>query len=241
MIVYSSPFCQSELCSCDNCAKMVTKQNIFFVLFVHVLSISSPIWAKEYIAAAFEHHPYFILNPEPFSRGEALRIMRRNTAVYSEQARAARKQGAQIIVFPEDGIYGFFHTRETIKPYLEPIPDVSNATTIIPCTDPKPHTEILQELSCMARNNSIALVANMGDIQYCTQKDPNCPKDGRYQYNTDVVFDSDGRLLAKYHKQHLFHEQAFNTPTKCEFVTFVTLFKVRIKSKTMCCTVYVKK
>ena len=198
------------------------------VFFVYFLSISSPTFALDYEAASFEHRPYFILSAEPFTREEALRIMKMNTAVYSEQARAARKQEAQIIVFPEDGIYGFGHSRETLKPYLEPIPDVSDsASIIIPCTDPKPNTEILQELSCIARNNSIALVANMGDIQYCTKSDPNCPEDGRYQYNTDVVFDSDGRLLAKYHKQHLtFQERAFNTPIKCEFVTFVTSFQV---------------
>ena len=205
----------------------MAKKARFFVLFIHFLSFSFRTLAIEYKAAAFEHNPYFVLNPIPLTREEALQVMRRNTAVYSKQARAAQEQEVQIIVFPEDGIYGFNHSRETIKPYLEPIPKVSDATYTIPCTDPKSNTEILQELSCIARNNSIAVVANMGDIQYCTKSDPNCPQDGRYQYNTDVVFDSDGRLLAKYHKQHLFHEEAFNTPTECEFVTFVTSFQAR--------------
>ena len=199
--------------------------NRIFLLLLTVLTVLSRISAKEYKAAAFEHRPYFVNSPTPPTRQEALQIMKRNTATYSEQATRAHKDGAQIIVFPEDGIYGLQHTRETIKPYLETIPQVTNVP-IIPCINPRPNTEMLQELSCIARNNSIALVANMGDIQYCTKSDPNCPDDGRYQYNTDVVFDSDGRLLAKYHKQHLFFEIAFNTPTKCEFVTFVTSFQV---------------
>lgn len=204
---------------------MVQKTLPFILLYV--LTISQQIFAQEYIAAAFEHHPYFVMNIKPPTREEALQIMRKNTAVYREQAKAARMHGAQIIVFPEDGIYGIHHSRETIKPYLETIPVVSNNISIIPCTEPtKPNTEILQDLSCIARSNSIALVANMGDIQYCKQSDPNCPKDGRYQYNTDVVFDSDGRLLAKYHKQHLFFEEAFNTPSKCEIIIFVTSFQV---------------
>lgn len=205
----------------------MAKQTLLLMLSVLLgNSFSSSTFAKEYKAAAFEHQPYFEIHVKPPSRKEALGIMRRNTAVYSEQARDANQKGAQIIVFPEDGIYGIHHSRDTIKPYLEPIPKVSNVSSIIPCIDPKPNTDILNELSCIARNNSIALVANMGDIQYCSKSDPNCPNDGRYQYNTDVVFDSDGRLLAKYHKEHLYFEKAFNTPTKCEFVTFVTSFQV---------------
>lgn len=206
---------------------MASKRTSLLLIILSVLNISSQTNGREYKAAAFEHQPHFVLEIKPPSREEALRIMRQNTAVYLEQAKAASKHGAQIIVFPEDGIYGFGKTRDIIEPYLEPIPEVSNATSIIPCLDPKPTTEILQELSCIARNNSIAVVANMGDIQYCTKSDPNCPSDGRYQYNTDVVFDHDGKLLAKYHKQHLFYEKAFNTPTKCEIVTFVTSFQVR--------------
>lgn len=57
-----------------------------------------------------------------------------------------------------------------------------------------------ERLSCMARNNSIYVVANMGDKKLCNSSDPSCPSDGRYQYNTDVVFDPEGKLVARYHK-----------------------------------------
>lgn len=40
------------------------------------------------------------------------------------------------------------------------------------------------------------------------------------------MFDTDGTLLAKYHKQHLYHEIQFNTPQKAEIVTFKTSFGV---------------
>lgn len=57
-----------------------------------------------------------------------------------------------------------------------------------------------ERLSCMARNNSIYVVANIGDKKPCNSSDPGCPRDGRYQYNTNVVFDPEGKLVARYHK-----------------------------------------
>lgn len=187
--------------------------------------------AKEYVAAVFEHAVFFIPGIKTPPRELALEIMMTNLAVYEEQAVKAKSKGAQIIVFPEDGLYGVGYKREDIKPFLEIIPIVSSlARPWNPCLDPSRfiNTEVLRKLSCIARNNSIAVVANMGDLQPCSKStDPNCPDDNHYQYNTDVVFDLDGTFLAKYHKQHLFHEGQFNTPSECEYVTFTSGFGVR--------------
>uniref|UniRef100_A0ABI7XAC6 Pantetheinase n=1 Tax=Felis catus TaxID=9685 RepID=A0ABI7XAC6_FELCA len=140
-------------------------------------------------------------------------------------ARTCFEQGAHIIVTPEDGIYGWVFTRETIYPYLEDIPDPE--VNWIPCTDPQRfgYTPVQQRLSCLAKDNSIYVVANIGDKKPCNASDPQCPPDGRYQYNTDVVFDSEGRLVARYHKYNLFMgEDQFNVPKKPEVVTFDTIF-----------------
>uniref|UniRef100_A0A7N6AX89 CN hydrolase domain-containing protein n=1 Tax=Anabas testudineus TaxID=64144 RepID=A0A7N6AX89_ANATE len=77
-----------------------------------------------YVAAVYEHR--LILNPEPrvpLSRSAALQHMHKNLDVYEEQAALAAQQGAQILVFPEDGLQGINFSRSSINGYLETIPD----------------------------------------------------------------------------------------------------------------------
>uniref|UniRef100_A0A8C7ZVV1 Biotinidase n=1 Tax=Oryzias sinensis TaxID=183150 RepID=A0A8C7ZVV1_9TELE len=67
----------------------------------------------------------------------------------------------------------------------------------------------------------------MPDLQPCPlQSDPSssCPPDGRWQFNTNVVFSSEGLLVARYHKQNLYFEDSFDTPPQPEIITFDTPF-----------------
>ncbi|XP_019745264.1 biotinidase isoform X1 [Hippocampus comes] len=185
-----------------------------------------------YVAAVYEHR--VILNPDPhipLSRLDALQHMRKNLAVFEEQADLAARQGAQIIVFPEDGLHGFNFSRSSISGYLETIPDPEKEKWN-PCTESEKfnNTEVQQQLSCMARRHNLYVVANMGDVQPCPlQTDPtsSCPTDGRWQFNTNVVFRSDGLLVARYHKQNLYFEDAFDTPPQPEIISFETTFAGR--------------
>ncbi|KAL7987754.1 hypothetical protein Chor_006673 [Crotalus horridus] len=165
----------------------------------------------KFTAAVYEH---VVIQPEattkPVSPEEALKLMNQNMDILEDAIQKAAKQGAHIIVTPEDGIYGFFFTREALYPYLEDIPDPE--VNWIPCTDPE-------------RNNSIYVVANMGGKKECSNEDSKCPGDGHYQYNTNVVFDSEGKLVAWYHKFNLFQlERQFDFPKEPEPVTFNTTF-----------------
>ncbi|KAM8884284.1 biotinidase isoform 2-T2 [Synchiropus picturatus] len=223
-------------------------------LFLAALTLS---WSQTeaslgstYTAAVYEHHP--VLNPQPWlasSRLAALQHVKKNLDVYEEQAALAAQQGAQILVFPEDGLQGFKFSRSSISSYLESIPDPQQETWN-PCTEPGRHdgTEVLQRLSCMARRNGIYLVANMADVQPCPlPSDPSapCPPDGHWQFNTNVVFrytvntsvtpmmlvlclslsrSSEGALVARYHKNNLYFEAAFDAPPRPEVVTFETPF-----------------
>uniref|UniRef100_A0A8C3HWX5 CN hydrolase domain-containing protein n=1 Tax=Chrysemys picta bellii TaxID=8478 RepID=A0A8C3HWX5_CHRPI len=193
---------------------------------IFALSVLKACALDSYIAAVYEHS--VILSEDtkiPVSPEDALMLMNKNMDVLKGAIKAAALQGARIIVTPEDGIYGWVFTRETIYPYLEDIPDPQ--VNWIPCTDPDRFAPapVQERLSCMARSNAIYVVANIGDKKPCNSSDPKCPSDGHYQYNTDVVFDSEGKLVARYHKYNLFvTETQFDYPKEPEFVTFNTSF-----------------
>uniref|UniRef100_F7EI80 Vascular non-inflammatory molecule 3 n=1 Tax=Monodelphis domestica TaxID=13616 RepID=F7EI80_MONDO len=177
-------------------------------------------------AAVYEHAVILPNRTEtPVSQKDALMLMNKNLDVLEKAIKLAAKQGADIIVTPGDGVYGWVFTRETIYPYLEDIPDPQE--NWIPCTEAQRfgHTPVQERLSCLARENSIYVVANIGDKKECGANDPTCPPDGRYQYNTNVVFDSEGKLVARYHKYNLFApEVQFNFPKDSPYVTFDTPF-----------------
>ncbi|XP_009687129.2 pantetheinase isoform X1 [Struthio camelus] len=193
---------------------------------VFALSVLQAVAWDSFTAAVYEHSVILpALANEPPSPDDALALMNKNMDILEGAIKEAARQGAHIIVTPEDGIYGWRFTREAIYPYLEDIPDPE--VNWIPCTDPKRFAPapVQERLSCMARNNSIYVVANIGDKKSCNSSDPSCPRDGRYQYNTDVVFDSEGKLIARYHKYNLFmSETQFNIPKEPETVTFETPF-----------------
>ncbi|XP_041665555.1 biotinidase-like [Cheilinus undulatus] len=193
---------------------------------------TQPVMENSYIAAVYEHN--LIRNPKPhvpLSRSAALQHMKKNLDIYEEQAAKAAEQGVQILVFPEYGIHGFYFSRSSIYNYLETIPDPQQERWN-PCTEPEKHnnTEVLQRLSCMAHQNNLYLVANMPDLQPCplsTDPSSTCPSDGRWQFNTNVVFRSDGLLMARYHKYNLYFEESFDTPPQPEIITFDTPFAGR--------------
>ncbi|KAM4550427.1 biotinidase-like [Fundulus diaphanus] len=200
---------------------------LLFLLLVFCLGETESA-ADSYVAAVYEHRVVLNLDPRvPMSRREALIHMQKNLDVYEQQAARAAQQGAQIIVFPEDGLQGFNFTRSSISGYMETVPDPQEESWN-PCTEPHRHnnTEVLQRLSCMARSYSLYLVANMADRQPCPLKTApsSCPPDGHWQFNTNVAFSSDGLLVARYHKQNLYFEESFDTPPKLEVITFDTPF-----------------
>ncbi|XP_068189744.1 biotinidase-like [Antennarius striatus] len=206
---------------------------VFLVtIFGFTSAVKDSVVGPSYVAAVYEHN--IILNPDPgvpLSRADALRHMNLNLDIYERQAAKASQQGAQILVFPENGLQGFNFSRLSVAGYLEPTPDPQREKWN-PCTEPGKYnnTEVLNRLSCMARRYNLYLVANVADLQPCPlPTDPSavCPTDLRWQFNTNVVFSSEGLLVARYHKDNLYYEDYFDTPPQPEIITFDTPFAGR--------------
>ncbi|XP_043922775.1 biotinidase-like [Protopterus annectens] len=206
---------------------MMTRRHLMSVFLLFCGTTFVFIHGKQYYTAAVYEHSS-ILNPDTHAiidRESALKLMNKNLDIYEKQITLSAEKGVQIIVFPEDGIHGFNYTRESIYPFLETVPDPDKIKWN-PCQDPHAfiRAEVLTRLSCMARKGRMYVVANMPTREDCDDSDPNCPRDGRYQFNTNVVFSDNGDLVARYRKQNLFFEYEFNTPSKAEHAIFDTPF-----------------
>uniref|UniRef100_T1JDU6 CN hydrolase domain-containing protein n=1 Tax=Strigamia maritima TaxID=126957 RepID=T1JDU6_STRMM len=119
-----------------------------------------------YRAATVEYEPY-----TPQNTTDPMHLMLANAVKYAEYAAAAAQQNADIIVFPEHGIlsiladkdnHHFVYTRDGLLPYFQTVPNPKTVSWN-PCVNPSDYnnTEILFEISCSARNNSIAILANI--------------------------------------------------------------------------------
>ena len=185
---------------------------------------SSLSQAGTYKAAVVEFAPksYLVGNLiTEFTRQKvAQQNMKPNLDLMEELAKNASAHGVKIIVFPEESITGRIYCifcKKNVRAYAEDIPDVVPGTAINPCINGEYNDRpILQRLSCIARNHGIVLVANMPD------------KKRKRLLNTNVIFETDGRLIAKYYKQHLFQYESlfFDTSNKNRHVTFNTSFGV---------------
>lgn len=188
----------------------VTSAIIILVLFSTARSHTNGY----YTAAVFEHarRGNFSIPQEDVET---------NLAFYRKAAEVAKSKGADIIVFPE---YGLFPPgdRASVKNYLENTPDPKVARRN-PCTESETFDDkpILHVLSCIAKNNSIVVVANTGSIEKNQQCE--CP-DKDFHFNTNVAFDSDGTLIARYYKERLFFESGMDLPVEPQDPTFNTTF-----------------
>lgn len=136
--------------------------------------------------------------------------LQKNLDLYTGLVRLAKSKGVQILVFPEFGLVPNDQSgRESLYPFAEKIGAVVNnnaSAANTPCGNVQYNDRpILQQMSCAARDNALAVLVNMVDWVDCdAAQDEDCPADGHYQYNTNVVFDEAGRLIVKYYKSHEF-------------------------------------
>lgn len=172
---------------------------------------------NSYMAAVAEHEVFMGTDVDS---GEYK--LGKNLDLYEGLVSLARSKGVQILVFPEFGLVPAVQNgREALYPFAEKIGNVDNnnvSAAQVPCDhDYFLDKPILRRMSCAARTNGVSVLVNMVDWIDCnSQTDEDCPNDGHYQYNTNVVFDERGRLIVKYHKSHEFPTVRIFTPRKNE-------------------------
>uniref|UniRef100_A0A182QE48 CN hydrolase domain-containing protein n=1 Tax=Anopheles farauti TaxID=69004 RepID=A0A182QE48_9DIPT len=145
-------------------------------------------------------------NPEPMT----MPIEERTQLHLSEYARLIRSpeaKPADIIVFPELTLNSLSDTVFVPEP----------GQHIAPCDD---HGSILVQLSCLAREVRKYLVINLSEQFYLQQQAETV------RYNTDVVFDRNGTVIARYRKFNLFKEPGTSVTSTPELVSFETDFGV---------------
>jgi pantetheine hydrolase len=158
---------------------------------------------KHYRAAVAEH--------KKMGSGDAMVVINQNLDQYDTIAHDAKADGAQIIVFPEWGLFGSSNavsSRETILPFSQPIGNPGDDLL------QKSAESIVQRLASIAKAHSIVVVANVSEST----------TDGKI-YNTEVAISETGVLLAKYHKLNPWFTKTFDEPDK-EVITFETSFGV---------------
>lgn len=178
----------------------------------HDLGHVQPIETACYRAAVLEH--------QRIDLEDVRETVDNNIEVFKRVARIASKNHVNILVFPEDGLF-IGKTREHVVPVLTEIPDPEklDLTNDNPCLHPTIYESsyILRNLSCIARENDLYVVANFGTKQTCR---PNskvgsliCPEWGYLTLNTDVVLDSSGKFIKRYRKENIFIEIFQKAPT----------------------------
>ncbi|XP_066982361.1 pantetheinase-like [Macrobrachium rosenbergii] len=190
----------------------------------------------EYTAAALQYAPY-----DDLSAG-GLAVLEENARAFIQYAGEARDMGAQIIVFPEYGLtslnLGF--TWGTFLAQTQIVPDPEDKE--VPCEygDVKNSSKIMKELSCAAMESGIYLVVDLAEQSNCSEiafGDEDLPfsqngnassvLSGCKFYNSQVVFDDAGAVVARYRKKHLFVEPVFTPGTEPDSAaTFQTSFGV---------------
>jgi predicted amidohydrolase len=180
---------------------------ILMVLYLSSVDGRSTPSYPTYKAGVVEFAPS--LNPDP--NQELLENLNDHLRILDSPEAA----DLDIIVFAEY-VLNYFPTAVFV-----PDPD----RKVNPCTSSEfDDHDILKQLSCAAKRGRKYVVINLVEKVKCTK---NCPGNQKIiYYNTSIVFDRNGRMIARYRKYHLFDEGRLTTPEAPELITFDTDFGV---------------
>lgn len=172
--------------------------------------------SRYYVGAVVEYHPVTVGIDGTFVANE-------NAKNYVTIVKKASEYNVDVIVFPESSLTTSPRSSTTkgidYPLYSSYIPHPKEAE--IPCGNSTSTViEAVKTISCAARNHSMYVLVNLREKE-------KCPRDSfYYYYNTNVVFDRTGAIVARYRKYHLFGDVGTNVTASPDISTFTTDFNV---------------
>ncbi|XP_065082258.1 vanin-like protein 1 isoform X2 [Ochlerotatus camptorhynchus] len=142
----------------------------------------------------------------------------RNLEQYKQIINSTEADPVDIIVFPEYGLSAV----ETASFVPNPV------DLIAPCNNLE-YEAVVRDLSCLARDRQKYLVVNLVEKALCPEEWERrpCAPNGLYHFNANVVFDRNGRVIARYRKFNLFGEAGINVTSWADLTHFETDFGVK--------------
>ena len=186
--------------------------------------------ASTYVGAVSQHESVAGATTAP---GDVLKA---NLALFEQDVTTAAESGAQIIVFPEWGLWPLEYTdsRAKIQPLCSSARElgVYMSTLRAPCLDGANSTlPTLPTLSCAAQRNKIDIVFNTCDVQTCAEAGSGykCRGDGDDLIirNINVAMRADGTIHNVYAKSHVYLSKTFDEPIEPDHVIFESSFGIK--------------
>lgn len=190
------------------------------VACIAIIGYTSASSSDTFLAAVVQHEQVASGTSSPAE------VMEANMAQYSVSALQAVDEGAQVIVFPEFGLFPSDFNKKCsqpsdMAPWCEQVPSPGDSAGI-PCDNVHSFASSPTTVatSCMGKNVSSIVSVNM--CEYV----PANGSDGAKYFNTQLVVGESGRVLAKYRKSHVFFTKCFDQPATPDLVTFNASFGV---------------
>lgn len=185
-----------------------------FYCFLFVQLFSSVVTQETtYKAAVIEYAPKdeFLSTKQNFME---------NVQEYIRYIQQAAFQDVQILVFPEMGLTGNVANWRELEDISTEVPNPE--LNISPCShlESNRYSQFLVDLSCVIGRQRIYTVINLIESRL-----DNHSKN-KFYHNTNVVFDRNGAIIARYRKINLLNEPYFAAGTENEISTFATDFGV---------------
>nr|XP_027197066.1 pantetheinase-like [Dermatophagoides pteronyssinus] len=171
---------------------------IISIVTVYYSRVDSNIEQSCFTSAILDHHPYY--------ENDVGKNIDENFKIFINATILAKQHDVDLIVFPESGLMTGIRNRQMALQYSIQMPNkltglCENIEDIYDLS-----VSILKRLSCLAMKYEIFIVAQMLDKQPCYKNETTECRDGYYIFNTAIMFDRTGQLIAKYHKMQPYGE-----------------------------------